>query len=31
MFESANKVLGITYIINNNIKKDIIILLLYIY
>jgi hypothetical protein len=31
MFESANKVLGITYIINNNVKEDITTLLLYIY
>jgi hypothetical protein len=31
MFEPVNKVLDITYIINNNVKKDIITLLLYIY
>jgi hypothetical protein len=31
MFEPVNKVLGVTYIINNNIKGDIATLLLYIY
>jgi hypothetical protein len=31
MFKSVNKVLDITYIINNNVKGDIITFLLYIY
>jgi hypothetical protein len=31
MFEPVNKVLGVIYIISNNIKGDIITLLLYIY
>jgi hypothetical protein len=31
MSEPVNKVLGITYIINNNVKEDIITLLLYTY
>jgi hypothetical protein len=31
MFKSVNKVLGVTYIISNNVKEDIIIILLYIY
>jgi hypothetical protein len=31
MFEPVNKVLGVTYIIDNDIKEDIITLLLYIY
>jgi hypothetical protein len=31
MFEPVNKVLDVTYIINNNVKGDIATLLLYIY
>jgi hypothetical protein len=31
MFEPANKVLGVTYIISNNVKEDITTLLLYTY
>jgi hypothetical protein len=31
MFEPVNKVLDVTYIINNNVKGDITTLLLYIY